>query len=340
VDNVSDLTLALASAVSGQLVWVPPVTITVPNAAYGKTVKSGVALATQGGKIKWDYYGPTTGYMIPLLNLSSEGILSGLVFEGGGGYGRYGYDAGPCAIRASGARHTLIENCDVSKFRGAGIWFGDGSASISVWNDDNQRNILRHCDVRNAQQYGFGYGIGEQGGSQSWLAEACRFGNNRHSTMLAGGTTSYEVRYSSFEDAIYANSDTGPATVQSHQVDAHGGGFYGFKAGVHIYIHRNTLSRNNSFSEKPNIMIRGVVSSECIVEYCWTKKTYRSGVHDETVSNQLVQLAAEEGGTWDGPSNLLSTANVVCRQNWYGTNPPPDVGGLRKMAVTVAVARR
>ncbi len=332
VTTASELTSALSSATSGDVIWVPNgTTITIPNSTYGKTVKSGVVLASNrgyngaaGGKIKWIYYGPTSGYMIPLFNVQSGAVISGLTLEGGGGYGHYGQGAGPCAIRASGQKHIEIENCEISRFRGGGVWLGDGSTSITAWSDDSQRNIVRHCYVHNIQQYGFGYGVGVMGSSQSVLVEASIFGENRHSVMNAGGNPSYEVRYCIFYDSVYANSDTGPASIQSHQVDSHGGGYYGFKAGSHLYVHHNTFSTNSSFSNKPNIMIRGVVSSECRVEYNWTKKTVRTSPpdYDETVSNSLVQLAGEEGGAWDGPSNSLSVANVTCTNNWYGSTAP------------------
>jgi hypothetical protein len=350
VTTEAQLTSALTAATSGDVIWIPNgTTITIPNGTYGKTVKSGVVLASNrgqngaaGGKIKWSYYGASTGYMIPLLNAQSNAVISGLVLEGAGGYGPYGYGAGPCAIRAAGQKHVEIENCEISSFRGAGIWFGDTSTSITTWNDDSQRNYVHNCHIQNIQQYGFGYGVGVMGGQQSMLVEACVFGENRHSVMNAGGTPSYEVRYCIFYDSTYANSTTGPATIQSHQVDSHGGGYYGFAAGTHLYIHHNTFSTNDTFSTKPNIMIRGVVSSECRVEYNWTKKTVRSSPpeYDETVSNSLVQLAGEEGGAWDGPSNLLTTANVYSTHNWYGTTAPPATPSTNHAPVLGAIGNR
>lgn len=350
VTTASGLKSALASATSGDVIWIPNgTTIAIPDATYGKTVKSGVILASNrgqngaaGGRIKWSYYGTSSGYMIPLLNAQSNAVISGLVLEGAGGYGPYGYGAGPCAIRAAGQKHVEIENCEISNFRGAGIWFGDTAASITTWNDDSQRNYVHHCYIHNIQQYGFGYGVGVMGGQQSMLVEACVFGDNRHSVMDAGGTPSYEVRYCVFSDSTYANSSAGPATIQSHQVDAHGGGYYGFKAGTHLYIHHNTFSTNDTFSSKPNIMIRGVVSSECRVEYNWTKKTFRNSPpeYDETVSNSLVQLAGEEGGAWDGPSSLLTTANVYCTHNWYGNTSPPSTPPTNHAPVLGAISNK
>lgn len=300
VNTVTELTSALASASQGDVIQANDVI--VPNAAYGKAVKSGVTLT---GKVTWLHYG--SGYMDALFYAQDYAKFLDLILVGAGGYGRYGQEAGACGIRAPGRKGILIEDCDIGHFRGAGVWFGDGAASITRWNDDSQRNILRRTHIHHVQQYGFGYGVGEMGGQQSFLVDDCDFDNCRHHVMNAGGTPSYEIRNSRFGDAVYFNSNDGSGTkIYSHQVDSHGGGYYGFKAGTHLLIHGDTFSLNNG---KPNIMIRGVVSSECIVEANHTPKV----VSDYTRSNMLVQLAGEEGGPWDGPSDLLSTANVVCR---------------------------
>jgi len=341
VRTADELTGALDSSSSGDVIFIPNgTTITIPNATYGKTVKSGVTLCSNrgldgevGGKIKWNYYGPTSGYMIPLLRAQSNAVISGLVLEGAGGYGHYGQGAGPCGIRADGSKHVEVENCEISRFRGGGVWFGDGAADITPWNDDSQRNHVHHSYIHNIQQYGFGYGVGLQGRNQSMLIEACIFDENRHSIMNSGGSPSYEVRYCIFGESIYSNSDDGSRSmIQSHQVDSHGGGYHGFKAGTHLFIHHNTFSTNDFSSTKPNIVIRGIVSSECIVEYNWTMKTIRSGgPYDETYyDNGFANLAGEEGCNWmsaceggPAPNNLLSTGHVYVTDNWYGDTPPP-----------------
>ena len=335
VGKTSDLTQKLSSMQSDQLLWLAA-DITVPNAAYGKTVKSGVILGGKQARVKWDYYGPTSGYMIPLLNMESKAVISGVVFEGGGGFGHYGQGAGPCCIRASGSERIIVENCNVSHFRGGGVWLGDGAASITNWLDDNQRNIIRHCDIRHIQQYGFGYGVGAQGATQSFLVEACIADQNRHSIMISGGSCCYEVRYSIFGESVYANSDTGPATIGSHQIDAHGGGWLkqSYKAGRYLWIHHNTLKRNDRCHNKPHIMIRGVVSGWCLVERNWSEYYSQANPPDESVSNMLVQLAEEEGAAWQGPSKKLSLANVTCRDNWYGAAAPPvDTSTKRQAAI-------
>ncbi len=327
--SVADLTMLLNEPVgTGRLFWIPDGGLVIPNTAYGKTIKSGVILGGKQAKVKWQYYGPTDSYMIPMFNIQSGGAISGLVFEGAGGYGHYGQGAGPCCIRASGQKHVIIENTDLSACRGGAVWFGDNPTTISDWLDDAQRNILRHCRVTHIQQYGFGYGVGLQGGYQSFLIEASILGWNRHSTMSSGGnTTAYEIRYCIVEESVYANSDDGPASIQSHQLDVHGGGWAGqnYRCGKHLWIHHNTLKKNNRFGSKPHICIRGLMADggEATIEWNWSEYYSQENPPDETISSLMVMLAEEEGGIWKGPAKL-SSAGVVCRNNWYGPVAPPD----------------
>lgn len=334
--TATELTQVLSeSPGSGRLVSIPEgVTIKVPISPYGKTVKSGFILAGPGN-LDWDYYGPTKGYMIPLLNLQEEVVISGVgLVEGGGGYGHYGQGAGPCAFRASGQRRIIIENVDLSMFRGAGVWFGDGAANITRWDDDTQRNILRHVKISHIQQYGFGYGVGMQGGHQSYLIEASIIESCRHLTMSNGGTTSaYELRYCILGDAVYANSDSGPASIQAHQVDVHGGGWsnQSYRCGFYLWVHYCDFSANSTFSEKPNVCIRGLMAAggKAVIENCATKKRHGSdpsGAYTdlETAGNgRICMLAEAEGAPWKGPK-LFSSAGVVCQDNWYGPDAPPD----------------
>ncbi len=354
--NVAELTQVLSeSPGSGRLVSIPEgVTIAVPNSTYGKTVKGGFILAGPG-KLKWQYYGPTKGYMIPLVNLREGSVLSGVGFEGAGGYGHYGQGAGPCGLKCSGQKGIIIENVDLTRFRGGGVWFGDGAATITKWDDDTQRNILRHVKISHIQQYGFGYGCGLQGGHQSFLIEASILEFCRHLTMSSGGTTTaYEVRYCRLGEAVYANSDTGPASIQSHQVDVHGGGWLGqsYRTGKVLWVHHNDFTANNTFSEKPNVCIRGLMADGgwAIIEHNWTKKKHGSdpdGAYTdlETAGNgRIVMLAEEEGAAWRGPKQL-SSAGVICRSNWYGSTPPPgseggDPSARRQASIEFSVSRR
>lgn len=348
--SLEDLTKLLKEAPgSGKCLWIPDgVAMEVPNTVWGQTIKGGFILAGNQAPIKWKYYGPTSGYMVPLFNVQEGAAISGIVFQGGGGYGHYGQGAGPCGLRLSGQKRTIIENTDLSAFRGGGVWFGDGAATITRWDDDAQRNILRHVKISHIQQYGFGYGCGEQGARQSFLIEASIMEFCRHLTMSSGGNTAaYEVRYCLLGEAVYANSDKGPATIQSHQVDVHGGGTTNpsYRAGKYLWIHHNDMSANNTFSEKPNVCIRGRMAEGgwALIEFNWTKKKH-SGDPDgaytdlETAGNNRICLMGEqEGAVWLGPK-AFSLAGVTVKDNWYGPTPPPDDGNPGPVANIVAVA--
>lgn len=332
--NAAELTQVLSeSPGSGRLVSIPEgITIKIPNSPYGKLVKSGFILGGPGN-LTWSYY-PSSGYMVPLLNLQEEAVISGIgLVAGGGGYGHYGQACGPCAFRASGQRRIIIENVDLSAFRGGGIWFGDGAAAITRWDDDSQRNIVRHVKISHVQQYGFGYGCGQQGSNQSFLIEASILELCRHLTMSSGGTASYELRYCILGEAVYANSDVGPAKIQSHQVDVHGGGWAkrSYRAGKFLWVHYCDFSANNTFSEKANVCIRGVVADggQVTIEKCATKKRHGSdpsGAYTDLETagtNRICLLAEEEGAPWAGPKAFAS-AGVIVRDNWYGPDDPPD----------------
>ena len=333
-ENAQDLVKALGEpSGTGRLIWIARgVRILLPGATFGKAIKSGWILAGPG-EIKWDYYGPTSGYMVPLFNLQAGGAISGVKLTGGGGFGHYGQSCGPCAIRASGQARTLVENVDLTQFRGGGVWFGDAAAGITRWDDDAQRNILRHVRISHIQQYGFGYGCGLQGSRQSFLIEASILEDCRHLTMSSGGTTTaYELRYCILGNAVYANRDEGPATIQSHQVDVHGGGWdnQSYRCGAHLWVHHCEFSANNAFSEKPNVCIRGRMADggEAVIENCWTRKRHGkdpAGAYTdlETAGNgRIVMLAEAEGQAWEGPA-ALSSAGVIARNNWYGPEAPP-----------------
>ncbi len=336
--NATELTKVLSeSPGSGRLVSVPEgITITLPNSLYGKTVKSGFVL-TGPGNIKWQYYGPVSGYMLPMLNLQEDAALSGLGLVGGGGYGHYGQGAGPCAVRCSGQKRVIVENVDLTQFRGGGIWFGDGAATITRWDDDTQRNIVRHVKISHIQQYGFGYGCGQQGNNQSFLIEASILELCRHLTMSSGcratDANAYELRYCILGEAVYANSDSGPASIQSHQVDVHGGGWNGtsYRAGKYLWVHHCDFSANNTFSEKPNVCIRGrmVEGGWALIEKCWTKKRHGSdpsGAYsdpDTLGNNRICLMGEQEGAVWLGPK-AFSSASVTVKDNWYGPDAPPD----------------
>ena len=331
-ENSHDLALQMGDVKSDQLIWIPDgVTIQISE-HFGKSMVGGAILAAgrgvsaNPGKIK-SSYNPTS-YMTGLITGRSYNKMYGLTIEGPGGLGAVG-SCGPCAIRGDGQKGMDIFNVEVSQFPGAGIWFGDGNPGITRWNDDAQRNRVRNAYIHHIQRHGFGYGIGEQGGSQSFLAEACRIEFCRHPIMAQAGSDSYEVRYCEFGEAVYNTKTDGTGKwYQSHQVDCHGSGADGKnKAGAHLIIIYNTFSVNTTYQVKPHVMVRGIPGVECIVMYNWSKKSAHSGLFSETAStNSAFTLAGGAGGVWNGGPNLADY-HMTVKDNWYGVTAPPDVEG-------------
>ena len=315
--NQQELTDALAAAAAGDVVWVPDGTTITIAGRYGRTVKSGVVLASNrgqdgaaGGKIEWAC--TSSSGMDALLALESGSTISGLTLEGpiatasmSGGKG-----AACIGLRGvDGASGIEIENCEVSKFAWAGMDFNEGKL------DESTRHHIHHCYIHNCQRHGLGYGIAQEG-SCAYLAEGCIFRENRHHIMAQAGSAipnSYEVRYNEFHEAIYAsNGNVNGTWYYSHQVDCHGcDSSHSCYAGNVLYIHHNTFYDNPG---KPNVCIRGIPMTGCEVSWNWTtKKGTDAGQNaDSAVWSQWVSGSAYQ--------------RMSVRHNWYGDNAPPAAG--------------
>lgn len=313
VTTVSALTAALASATSGDIIWIPSGTTITITTAYAKTIKSGVVLASNrgqngaaGGKIKWTY---TSGSgMTALLSCQSNSKVSGLILEGPiGTSGLSGSNGGSnIGLRgANGSSGIEVENCEISKFALAGIYFNDGLLT------DSNRHYVHHCYIHNCQRHGFGYGISEEG-SSAFLAECNIFRENRHHIMAQAGQAnpnSYEVRYNEFYEAIYASDgDIYGTWYYSHQVDCHGGSDSpGCYAGDTLKIHHNTFYSNPG---KPNVCIRGIPKTLCEVSWNWTVKSGTDGGQNPDSSQ------------WTQYVSTSYYQHMTVHDNWYGTTPP------------------
>lgn len=310
----SELARALQTAEPGDIVWIPDgVTITITR-AFGEVLKTGVVLASNrgqdgaaGGRIKWTYIKGEG--MAPLLVCESRSTISGLTLEGPAATaGLDNAGAGACiGVRGmNGAANIEIENCDISKFAWAGVYFNDGQLTEAT------RHWVHHCYIHNCQRHGYGYGIAEEG-SAAYLAECNIFRENRHHVMAQAADSnpdSYEVRYNIFYEAVYAsNGNPNGAWYYSHQVDCHGGADSpGCYAGNVLLIHHNTFYENPG---KPNVCIRGVPMTGCEVAWNWTVK---SGSDAGQSPNSL---------QWEQLVDAMSYREMTVHDNWYGTDPPP-----------------
>lgn len=326
VETLAELTAALAAAHSGDIIWIVDGAVLKITASYGKLIKRGVVLAAGRGQTSKpgmirSWYNPAA-YMVGLLRMESFARVFGLTILGPTGYGAIG-PAGPCAIRADGAKGTLIENTEVGLFSGAGVWFGDSAADISVWNDDAQRNILRGVYVHDIMRHGFGYGVGEQGARQSFKLEASRVERCRHLVMGQAGSNSWELQHCDFGDSLYGYKGNPDLLYHNHQIDSHGddGGSASPPAGYHRIMTYCDLSDNagtTSHGNKQNLAIRGVPGVECDAAFNWTKKTTHSGLFTET---------NPENSAFEQRNIGSAFKNMRARDNWYGLEEPPDEPG-------------
>ena len=340
VATAAELRSALASAASGQVIWIPDgvtVAVSVTDYAGMGTLKSGVVLASNrgqagaaGGRLK--NTANAAVFMGPIINASSNSVISGLRFEGSGGMCGTG-GPGNCAIRGvSGARRIELENCEIGHFYTGGIYLYGGGM---IWNDDGPsgRHWVHHSYIHHIQRWGFGYGVCQEGPC-SYLAEACHFGPCRHAIMAQANSTGMEVRYCEFEDGVYS-----PSTAQ-HQVDSHGGGDTSSPSACkHISVHHNTFSKNETNEKKPNVCIRGIPTYGAEIHHNWTKKLHngQTGVFSETSPNPAFTV-------WGGATGTLASYGVKVRDNWYGPTPPPgsdeEPPAKRQASIEFSISRK
>ncbi|MDD3102553.1 MAG: hypothetical protein PHE59_05410 [Patescibacteria group bacterium] len=319
VYTLAELTARLEESFAGDIIWQADGTVFNVTEPYAKMVKSRVVLGANRGKSRIKDSYNVGGYMVPLFYSGAKAVFTGLTLEGPQALSSTS-GSGRCAIRTNGSKGVECENLEVYNFACGGIWFGDGAANISPWNGAD-RNWVHHSYIHNIQRHGFGYGIGQQGAGQSFLAEANIVEACRHLIMGQAGSDSYEVRFNKFGEAFYNTRADGTGTwYQSHQVDCHGGESNPSpSAGVHLIIENNDFSLNNRYQAKPNVAIRGIPASECRIKNNWSQKTHggQSGVFTLVYSDEAFQM-------WAGATGTLASYHVTASDNWYGTTPPPD----------------
>lgn len=336
VDSWAELKSAVKEAGSDKLVWVPDgLTLAMASGDDHPTLKPGAILASNrgvngatGAKLKNPYtVGGSGNYMSPILYASSNSVVSTLTLEGPGCFASTDDPRTNAAIRCvSGAKRVEVAGCEIKNFFQGGVYIYGGAPS--PWNSygDSGRHWIHHCKIHGMQRHGFGYGVQLEGGGSA-LIEACDFYDCRH--FICGGfTNSYEIRYCVIGDSWYKNLGTGAPTGNT-QLDAHGSGPNVASGGDYIRIHHNTLSANNTMyrAGKESIGIRGKPIHECLVYNNWSKKTYLTGLHSETISasNHLACLSQSGGGAVSGL--VMPNYNMRVTDNWYGAAAPPGEDG-------------
>ena len=349
VATLAELNSAMASATSGQVIWIPNgTTIVVPTVSnpgsriwLPNPVKPGVVLASNrgqggaaGGKIKLT--ATVTGAFATGIWCRSNSVISGLTIEGPTNLGIAGSKstATLCALKISGAVNVEVENCHLYNFPQGIISIDNIKASGPEnlnWNSAN-RHKIHHCEIHGAQAHGWGYGILQSNANGKGLAayvHACKLYDNRHSIACDHGEPySYEVAYCEVGESWYWSENRPGATrYNACQIDAHGMGHTGGYAGRHYEVHHNTFHINGT---KANFGVRGYPSDQHRTYNNWTKKTNHTGLYPaggayEVPLGKLVDLEESEGGEWGGRNDMPSY-KVYVYSNWYGSSAPP--GGI------------
>ena len=163
VTTLAELNSAMASATSGQVIWIPSgTTITVPTVSnpgsriwLPNPVKPGVVLASNrgqggaaGGKIKLT--ATVTGAFATGIWCRSNSVISGLTIEGPTNLGIAGSQSTATlfALKISGAVNVEVENCHLYNFPQGIISIDNTKASGPEnlnWNSAN-RHKIHHLD--------------------------------------------------------------------------------------------------------------------------------------------------------------------------------------------------
>jgi hypothetical protein len=312
VSTKSQLLSALASATSGQIIYVADSAQIDMTGSKRIAVPAGVILASGRGR------DGSAGGLIYTNDRSSSGYpefmtlgvgvrVTGLRLRGPDG------DVGTSSLQYfySGlccSGYVQIDNCEIYNWVEAGVLVNNTpSGGATPW--------IHHNYIHNCQRTGYGYGVAVSGGSA--LIEANSFDYNRHSIMGTRGypTSNYEARY----------NIVGPNSTNSC-FDCHGGNdSYSWgnpdppsvdcPAGGTLLIHHNTFMSTSDIS----VGIRGVPAISCKIYNNWT---YWSSSYSTTTFKQYLENLV--GDTLDG--KVITGKQYVRMEvydNWYGTKEPP-----------------
>ena len=255
VSTIEELTKALSSAQSGEIIWVEG-NANIDMSGRFLSIKGGITLASDrelnespGGKI----YQTTGGTR--LFTISGENVrITGLRIEGPHKT-TSSVDATNVAIYSS-YQNLEVDNCEI---------FGWSNAAIGITgtggSDMKNGGYIHHNYIHHNQMEGLGYGIALSGGGVA-LIEANYFDYCRHAITGRGvAGDGYEARY----------NICGPNWVSTspHNFDMHGHTIgSGTIAGDTIRIHHNTFM--GVTSEMPTcIAIRGIPRSGAYISNNW-----------------------------------------------------------------------
>jgi hypothetical protein len=299
VSTRSQLLTALASATSGQIIYVDDSAEIDMTGSKEIPIPAGVTLASGRGRS-----GSPGGAIFTEQTSTSKSFPAFLKMSDGAkicGLRIYGPDG---EIDASATNNMLwsglkfngasveIFNCEVYNFPYAGI---------AAYNYDG--GYVHHNYIHNCRRVGYGYGI--EVAKCSILVEANKFDYGRH--YIAGGrgypTTNYEFRYNWLG-----------ANCTNTQIDCHGGNDISdptSPAGGTLLIHHNT----SIHTSQPLAGIRGVPETLCRVNNNWAYVMVGTQVNQQMTNLPQGYTATIADPRW---------VNMEVDENWFGSTPPPS----------------
>jgi hypothetical protein len=297
VSTKSQLLSALASATSGQIIFVADSAEIDMTGSKKVTVPAGVILASgrghdssSGGLI---YTNDLTSTGYPCLFLLGSGVrVTGLRLRGPDGTIGTSASCLYAGLKVERVGGVEVDNCELFNWTESGVILYQ---TPTAW---VHHNYIHHC-----QRTGFGYGVAVSNGSA--LIEANLFDYNRHSIMGTRGypVTNYEARYNVFE--VHC--------VTGQSCDMHGGNDVSdatVPAGGTIKIHHNTFKAIWNA-----VNIRGIPTDQALVYNNWA-------LHDPDEWSPygvfMQSLGKLSGHT---PYERMSVYD-----NWYGATAPPSSG--------------
>jgi hypothetical protein len=307
VSTKSQLLSALASAASGQIVYVADTAQIDLSGSQDIIVPAGITLASGrgrngslGGLI---YTNTMTYHYSSFLRPQDHVTFSGIRLRGpDGAVGANGADPTVWGIRCSSHHGLVVENCEIYDWTFAGVAvYTDGLTDPQ----SPDRGYVHHNYIHNNQRSGYGYGVDV--GMASALIEANLFDYGRH--FIAGNrdypVTNYEARYNVFG-----------SHCTNAMVDCHGGNDSqdwgnpnppnaACPAGGTLLIHHNTFQS----ATQTSVGIRGVPATICKVYSNWT---YWPEEYSTTTFKQRLENLG-----------LTPYIRMQVYDNWFGTTLPP-----------------
>lgn len=244
VTTGGELSSALNSAGSGDLVWITGDSEIWVGDTGGWTVPSGVTVASNRGQTvngivqsgaRLFSSNQGDGYAF---HANSGARVNGLHLDGpsSGVYVTHSYPA-YYGVQIFGS-NVLVDNCEIEGWRQAGVRTNGYSPTV------------RYCFIHTQPFEGLGYGVDANSSGADPLVEYCWFDWNRHAIAAATGSASYIAR----------NCYFGPRTID-HVCDHHGP-----SGGARITLedctfdasHVQRLSgQESSYNPTPAVYIRG-----------------------------------------------------------------------------------